>query len=303
MTASAERRFAWEGVAFDAPSDWELAAHEKRQHVVRLRLEDDDAVRFIGEWTRPAASGPDLSEIVRRFEASARTLRKTARRSESLTDLPPGWSSAVYEMSEGPTMGVAFYLTPRRELFGVFELHQRHGSLGEMKSRVRRFIASFSYTPLDQPRLWSCYDVTFVSPPFFELEEASFHAGLRQMTFGRARRRLCLTFASLADIVLKRFQTPLGWALAALAADRRLPGPIFEADQGRIRVRRRPFFGRYHYSEVWRGCFRYDIRYHHDPDRNQLALLCFHYRRESDRQWLAPLEDLFPPNPHPLRVQ
>ena len=295
MTPPLERRFAWEGVSFDVPADWELAFHEKRMGVVRIRLEDDATVRLIGEWTTPPRGGPEFAEIHRRFENSSASLRKSARKSESLTHLPPGWSAAVYEMADDSTMGLTFYLSPQRDLFGVFEFHRGQGSLGEMKSRLLRFMAGFIFHPLHHPRPWRCYDLHFLSPPFFELEHAAFHAGLKQFTFTRSRRRLCLSFVSLADMALKRFQTPRHWALAALAADPRLPGPLFIEENDRIIARRRSFFGRYHYSEILRGCLHYHVRYQHDAAHNQLALLCYQYRRPSDLEWLAPLAGPFPP--------
>lgn len=290
MTApdpSRPHTFAWDGISCETPGDWNLAYQDKLRGITRIRLEDDVAVRLTGEWMIPRRDAPDFSGITARFEANSREMKRVAKRSENLAQLPANWSAVLYLMEDGRRLGLAFHLAPRRALFAFFEFHLDPGPPGEAMSLIRRFIAGFAVHPPGEPRPWACYDLAFHTPPLFDLDGAAFYPGLKKFTFVRAGRRLGLSYVSLADLVLKKHPSPIAWAIAALHGDDRLRGPYFVADNGRIRARRHHFFGWSHYSEILRGCMRYEAGFRREPEHNRLVLAWYQHRFRRDLDWLA----------------
>lgn len=285
MAGSPTHRFAWDGLSFDIPPDWDLAFQETRMGITRIRLEDPVAVRLSAEWTIPAG-GVDLGRIMARFQANSKTLRKTSKSSETLGRIPENWSAILYLFPDGRRLGLAFYLAPEKDLFGFFQIHMDPGSPGEAEGMLRQFIASFRRYPKG-PTPWACYDVAFTVPDGFKLVSASFNPGMKRFTFSRAGRRLYVWHVSLADLVLRKTKcTPLEWAARLLNANDFVKGPVFKIRQNALVATRPALLPRWHFMELAWACLKYKAGLRHDTENNRLVLTCFQYRFNSDLAWL-----------------
>ncbi len=286
MNPSSIHRLAWDGIAFETPAEWDLAYQDNRNGIVRIRLEDDVAVRLSAEWMRPAGA-LDLGRITARFKEVSRALDRAAKNAETLSALPDGWSAVLYRFPDGRQLALAFFLAPAGALFAFFQFHLDPGPSGEALALLRAFMASFVRYDPRGPLPWACYDVAFVAPPGFALTSAAFHPGLKRFTFGRALRRLHCWHVSLADLVLKNGTSTAEWAARFLNGQELVRGPVFTNRDGALRATRPGLLTRCHFLEVGRACFRYKAAVRHEPDANRLVLTCYQYRRESDLAWLA----------------
>jgi hypothetical protein len=284
MTLSATHRFAWDGLSFDVPTDWDLAYQETRLGITRIRLEDPVAVRLSAEWAEPAG-GMDLGRIMARFESSSKKLRRASKDSLTLSKTPEDWSAILYRFEDGRRLGLVFYLSRQKDLFGFFQLHFDPGPPGEAEALLRRFMASFT-RHVQGPVPWACYDIRFTTPPGFRLNSATFNPGLKRFTFGRSLRQLHVWHISLADLVLKKERGPLQWAAKTLNASDLVQGPVFEAFEGGLRSSRPGFLSHWHFMELLRGCLKYRAGLRHDHENNRLVLTCYQYRFASDLDWL-----------------
>lgn len=285
MTLSSTHRVAWDGLSFDVPLDWDLAYQETRLGITRIRLEDPVAVRLSAEWMSPSAS-LDMGRIMARFKSSSKKLRQASKDSETLTDLPPNWSAILYRFQDGRRLGLAFFLAPQSEVFAFFQIHLDPGPPGEAAGLLRRFIASFQRHTRG-PVPWACYDIAFTVPPGFRLASAEFNPGLKRLTFERSLRRLTTWHVSLADMVLKREQGLLEWAVKRLNASPLSRGPEFAVRNGEIVATRPRLMPWCHFMEVVRACMLYKVGVKHDAANNRLILVCYQYRFKSDLEWLA----------------
>ncbi|NQT93275.1 MAG: hypothetical protein HQ559_10980 [Lentisphaerae bacterium] len=72
-----------------------------------------------------------------------------------------------------------------------------------------------------------------------------------------------------------------------LNGTRKVPGVVFQHGSSEdIGWRRRGLVSLVHRDELARWCFRYVVGYRRMPDRNQILIWVFNYRRESDLAWL-----------------
>lgn len=285
MTGSATHRFAWDGLSFDVPLDWDLAYQETRLGITRIRMEDPVAVRLSAEWMVPERSA-DLGRIMARFNASSKKLRQASKDSRSLARVPEGWSAILYRFEDGRRLGLAFFLSQNKDCFGFFQFHFDPGSIGEAEGFLLRFMASFQRHPAG-PVPWACYDVAFTAPPQFKLTSAAFNPGLKRFTFGRSLRQFHVWHVSLADLVIKKERGALEWAAKTLNASDLVRGPVFVIREDGIVSTRPSLMPRWHFLEVLRGCLNYQAGLRHDTDLNRLVLTCFQYRFASDLEWLT----------------
>ena len=284
-TARPMRRLAWDGLAFDAPADWDLAFHDKRNGITRIRLEDEVAVRLDGEWMTPGAA-LDLDRITARFNNASRRVEAAARDSETLASAPEGWSAVLHHFPDGRRLGLVFFLGRADSLFAFFQVHLDPGSPGEARRILHSLMGSFQRFPANAPQPWACYDIALVSPPGFSLSSTAFNPGLKRFTFVRFLRLLHVWHVSLADLALKNDRCPADWAARFLNAQEQARGPVFVNRNGQVAATRPGMFHLCHFTELARGCFRYKVALRHDPVGNRLVLACYQYRRESDLAWL-----------------
>ena len=283
MTGSATHRFAWDGISFDVPLDWDLADQETRLGITRIRLEDPVAVRLSAEWTIPAVA--DLGRIMARFQSSSKKLRQASKDSITLAKPPEGWAAILYRFADGRRLGLAFYLSANKDLFAFFQLHFDPCSSNESETLLRRFLASFQRHTAG-PVPWACYDVSFAAPPGFRLSTAAFHPGLKRFSFGRSLRQFHVWHVSLADMVLKKERGVLDWAVKTLNASEQVSGPVFVVRDGGLIAARPRIMSHWHFLELMRGCLQYKAGVRYDRELNRLVLTCFQYRFDSDLAWL-----------------
>ena len=280
-SGAAFHEFAWDGLSFSVPADWNLALYSYRNRVVSVRMEDDEAVRLELDWTRPPRP-VEASEVSRRLEKLSEPIRRSAAATEELRGLPPGWGAFLYTIPDGRRFIAAFHLAAGGRLFCFFRLHFDAEGGRKVPERVfARLVSSFRVH--EQGLVpWKFYDVSFRLPREFRLRSTSLMAGRKGLVFEWRLRRLHLWFFSFADMLLAGRQ-PEAWAVDFLRGCKAVRGPAFSLGaDGAIRTRRSAAFPLGHFEELGRWSFRYRVICRHDPARNTLALALFQHRSAAD---------------------
>lgn len=292
------RTIAWDGISFRVPGNWELALYKfLRRGVTRIEIEDEFAVRLEAEWIRPRRS-LDMPNILERYEASAKNLTMKADRSRAIDDLPGGWHATHFAFSETVPdrkarnlrvvkhgLITAFYLAPGSTLFCFVLIHFLPEDREDPEKVMRLVASEFREHPGSAPAPWQLFDIAFELPRDFLLESTRFDIGAKLMIFRWRWRRFCLWHLSCADRFLKEGANLAEWVAGYLNDARVFRGGAFRVGaDGRVawKRRRRHLVG--HREEIARWCFRYEVRYRVDRERNQLIFWVFHYRRPEDLQ-------------------
>ncbi len=283
MSAPAQRttrRFAWDGFAFEAPWDWNLARHETRGAISRLAMEDDTALRLEMEWSR-SRRRPDADQVRRRFDALAAEMRRADAKASPVGELPPGWTAALYTMPDGRRRLNALCLAGAG-FTGVFTLHFEQASLREPLRIMRQLASTFTIAGGALAE-WEVFDFAFRLNAEFRLTGTSFDAGSKLMIFEWRWRRLFVWWFSPAEVIVGR-QPVEQWCARVLNRFKTIRGPIFRAGAapGELAWRRdwRYPFGRF--EDLYRGCQLYQARCRVLAERNILLLTVFQYRRAAD---------------------
>lgn len=290
-TSDRTRVFAWDGVSFSVPADWNLSCYSYQNNVVTLRMEDDYMVRMETDWVRPA-SRPDLSRVRDRYARASEGLRQAAEAAEDIADLPPGWVASLYDMPGDRRLVTAFHLAPDGALFCFFKLHFENTGRRRPCETIGLIASTFRLHGEERVP-WKFYDVSFNLRREFRLVNTSFVAGRKHLYFDWRMRRLHVWFFSLADLLLKDRRLE-AWAAEFLNGFKGIRGPRFvEIPDGGIAAVR----GAYplgHFEEIGRWAFRYHVICARNPDRNQIVLAIFNYRKPRDLEMLR-AEDLVSP--------
>ncbi len=287
MTAEPERhtqRFAWDGLSFDVPADWNLSDYAQRSDLSWVRFQDDTALRLEVEWRRTRLP-MDVLRIRRQYAAPSEALVKEGANLSIADGLPAGWSAYLYSMPDGRRLLTAFWLSSDALCFVFFKLHFAAASRREPLRMIRALAAGFRvHAGATIP--WAAYDFGFRLNREFRLTYTSFQAGRKMMAFEWRRRRFFIWYFSLPDLFLKD-RAPEPWCAEFLNGFKAIRGVRFEPGApGQVRARytwRRPFG---HGEAVARGCFRYDARCRLLPDRRQLVLTVYQHRRPADLESL-----------------
>lgn len=277
--------FAWQGFACEVPVEWNLAGYAVTDGIASVRLHDDFGLRLEFEWR---ASRPALkTEIIRRRSAKiAAAMIAAGAQAENIADLPAEWSACLYSRPDGKRLLTAFRLAAENNFFGLLKIHFDNASSRAADRIVRRLAASFKlYGAGLAP--WAFYDVAFQLRSDFKLVATSLRAGRKLLVFERQLRRLYLFFFSCADLLLQK-QPLEKYCAGYLNGFKALAGVKFAAgENGGITSRRqwRRFWG--NVEPLVRGCLRYQAWCRLLPERNQIFLGAFNYRRPADLAWLA----------------
>lgn len=277
--------FAWQGVAGDIPADWNLAEYKVVDRVSYARFHDDFNRRLDMEWLY--ARRPIRIDIVRRrYDKIAASMSATGAEAESVEDMPCGWSACLYSMPDGKRLMAAFRFIPERNFFCLLKMYFDNASKREADRIVRRTAGTFRLYE-DGLAPWAVYDIAFQLQKDFRLSATSFQAGQKLLVFEWKLRRLFIWFFSLADILLKK-QPIEKWCAGYLNEFKAISGVRFSAaEDGKIIARSqwRRLFG--NVEPAIRGCLRYQAWCGLLPDKNQVFLGVFNYRREKDLSFLA----------------
>jgi len=283
---SPHKRFAWDGVSFDIPADWNLSGYTHDRQQRRIEMEDDYAHRLDVEWLFSPAK-LNAAIIEQRYLKSSKSLTKSAKESAPIKDLPRGWAGFLYAFADGRTLITAWALIPEQKFFVFFTLHFERDSKEQPEALVRAIAASLAlHIAALVP--WECYDISFQVPRTLKLEKTEFLAGRKMFLFQWRGRRLHLWFFSLADLLLKKHTLP-EWAAGFLSGQRGLRGPKYVVEGNEVRAERRPWRP-FHADQIGSFCFRYRCGVRHNPERNQIVLWAFHHRRGADMEHLKGFE-------------
>lgn len=291
-------RFAWDRVSFDIPADWEMSSFETTPGKSRVEIDNGGPQRILAEWMRlsPPIHAPRLQS---RYVRAAQALKKKSLSSRDVKDVPDGWFATEYTMPGEVALMTATYLSTAGRTYFSFTIETSNKTLPP--TAVLSGIIN-SLTIQSGPVLsWECYDMAIRVGADFQLAETAFLSGRKQMTFQWRQRRLYVWLISLADMALAGRPVPV-WACEFLRQIEGLRGPRFVPGvDGNIKYQRRKVWPLGHADQLLRLCFRYKIGYEHYPDRNQIFLWAYHYRKEDDLKKLAGLEfcnrSNWPPTP------
>lgn len=290
------KTIAWDGVSLNVPDNWELAIYKSlKKGVTRIEIEDEFSVRLEAEWIRPRRP-LDMQSILERYESAAKKLTMKADSSRTIDKLPAGWHATHYTLSEivpnkkaknlrvaKHWLVTAFYLAPESRLFCFVLLH----FLPEDKEdpvKIMRIVASEFREHSRSPLIpWQLFDISFELPRDFLLENTHFDIGAKLMIFRWKMRRFYLWHMSCADMFLKSGVNAAEWVTAHVNDSRMVRGGAFRVDPtGRILWERRKRHLVGHRDEIARWCFKYEVRYRVDRERNQLIFWVFNYRNPDD---------------------
>lgn len=289
------QQFAWQGHSCDIPADWNLAEYKVVAGVSYARFHDDFNRCLDFEWVN-ARRRIRIEEVRERYDKIADAMEASGAESENIEDLPGGWSACFYSMPDGKRLVAAFKLVPESNFFCLLKMYFEQASKREADRIVRRITDTFRlYEQGLVP--WAVYDVSFQLQHEFKLGATSFQAGRKLLVFDWRLRRLYLMFFSLADLLRKQ-RSMEKWCVDYLNGFKGLSGVKFvEGGEGGIVALHNwlRFFG--NVEPVTRGCLRYKAWCRLVPDKNQIFLGVFNYRRQSDLSFLASgLDSALAPN-------
>lgn len=290
-TRQKTQRFAWDGVSFQVPECWNLAAHGCRRGASSVDLEDDTSLRLQAEWTRPGVV-VDADVVRKRCRKLSAELQDAAGNARTPPELPEHWTALPYVMPDGRQFILAYCLPPDASFFFLLRLHFSPDDPEPPDRMLTTIVRTFS-RHVSEPVPWAYYDVSFELAPEFRLYGTALQAGRKSLIFHWGLRRFFVWHVSLADVVLRKHALN-EWATRFLNDTKLVRGPTFEtADDGSIGPKRRSVFPLAHYEEIGRMCFRYKAAVQHLESKNQIALWLFNYRREADlRHWPEALPPL-----------
>lgn len=278
-------QFSWDNVSFQVPDDWELSSYETNTTKSHVELDDGSARRMIADWMRLPLRFKAV-KVQKPFVRAGKHLKKQALHSREFSGLPKDWFATFYVMADGNHVLHASYLAQEQRRFFSFLLYfykeDNRDTTGAIELATLLAIAK-SVTIHDGPLVpWECYDFAFELSSDFKLAETIFLSGRKQMVFEWRGRRLYLWLISLAELALRGRPVHV-FAAEFLNGIEGLRGPKFvpSPDNG-VTYKRRALWPLGHADQIFRLCFRYKIGVNHYPDRNQIFLWAFHYRRSDD---------------------
>ena len=278
----ATHRFAADGFSFAIPEQWNLSVFDLGRRVSRIEMEDDYAKRLELEWLR-LPSRVRLDTVHQRYAKASRQLAQAARETAALKDAPQGWTAFLYRLPEERRLLTLYHLAVTR--FYFFSLHFDATDKEDPAALLRLITSSFrSHARGLIP--WECYDLAIQLNSDFKLAEKTFVAGRKALVFTWRLRRLYVWLFSLADLALKG-RPAAEWAADYLHTLKGLRAVRFVARKDGALVAQRPRFRLAHADELSRLCFRYRLGVRHLPERNQIFLWVYHYRRARDLEKLA----------------
>ena len=285
-----QRLFAWNGIAFLTPANWELALTELSQGINRILLEDDYSPRLELDWVE-AHQQLSADKIHKNSQKQVHELATAASKVIPIADIPPEWTAHEYQMEEGRTLVVGYRIPESPEIpFPFFRLHfDRHSK--EIPSVCFRQLAASFTSFAEGPTPWAFYDVGFSLPRELRLTGTSLQAGRKTLIFEWRLRRLFLWYISLADIAL-RTKSLAEYTADFLNATKLLPVPFWhpKGTEEIVHTRKKRYFlGQF--EEIGRLCFHYQARAQLIQGKNQIAIQMAQFRKESDldRLRLSPL--------------
>jgi hypothetical protein len=189
-------------------------------------------------------------------------------------------------MPDGKRLVAAFKLVPESNFFCFLKMYFEKAGKREADRILRRLAETFR---LSEQGLvpWAVYDVSFKLRHEFKLGATSFQAGRKLLVFEWRLRRLYLMFFSLADLLCKD-RSMEKWSADYLNGFKGISGVKFaEGSAGEIVAVHNGWRFLGNMEPVMRGCLRYKAWCRLVPDKNQMLLGVWNYRRHEDLAFLA----------------
>jgi len=228
--------FAWQGISFVVPAEWQLDVTEGNRKAGYVRLVDETSVRLEIRWDVDKGKGT-IGEIVSGYLKGMRK-RSTRKKKEfkvlrdiNLISFPEAERDFECYSWEADLRAVCLF---SRSKTAKRTVHiQVLGSRGEkLRSRARRIFGSFRDFPEGEMEPWSFYDFKCSIPRGFALKAPDLKTGCIKMSFARSSEVLDLARISLARVVLEK-QSLAEWVHEF--AKRTLRGFSVQAERGRIK--------------------------------------------------------------------
>ncbi len=280
------KHFAWDGMEFPIPEDWDLSGYTMRRRIASLRFEDPTSIRMELDWTS-AAGRKEVIRVRDQHARFAERLHETALSVEALSDISDRWVVFLYTMPESRRLLTALHVGEMFPLFVFVRLHAIRCSRREIVRDGRVLIEGFRYQR-EGPVAWRFYDVDWRVPRTFRLVQTSLLAGRKMMLFEYRLRRLYLWRLSLADRLMHG-RSPGEVAAEFLNKFKGLPGVRFRASPDNAEnliVRRYRWHPFGQYEEIGRLCFRYWTNVEYSQADNSLTIAVFNHRRAADLRLL-----------------
>jgi hypothetical protein len=195
------RQIAWNGVRFDAPTDWEIGKIGYRY----LLLESANGPVMEVKWA-PVRGKFSLRTQLKRLAASqGRQLRKGLREEK----LPKDWARAIHRYdslgfvwqtdSIGGRGAVLFCPGCRKAI--LLQFFETTGQ--RWFTQADRILATFEDHSEGRKTLWSVFDIHAEVPRRYHLKRFRFEAGAYELSFAYRQSRLALQRWGPAAALLK----------------------------------------------------------------------------------------------------
>lgn len=190
--------------------------------------------------------GPELPTVSLRFGPEKRRFdpQRDGRRILRAAGLAQGPLAPCRELWSGRLQGDLYscsdklYVVQFSESRGVAAALFSASPPSELAERI---ITSLAWTPLENWRRWNCYDITFETPPGYELKKAVFRPGRFQLTFSRGNSVLSFDRLAPADILLGDM-TLVAWCRQHLFRDPGFETAILSRSETEAECIRKPSF-------------------------------------------------------------
>jgi len=192
--------FAWNGIRFQAPANWQLAQIGAR-HLV---LEDEFAPVMEVKWAKVKGNFSHRAHLKRLTSLQKKQVRKKFK-SESI---PADWEKVLtnFQVSgfswQGKSthgQGVILFCPSCRKATLIQFFCQKSNQNIRTASQV---LDSFRDHRQDGQVLWSAYDIRAIIPQSYQLKRHRFEAGKFELDFADGSQRICLHRWSLASVLM-----------------------------------------------------------------------------------------------------
>ncbi len=293
------KQIAWNGISFSIPENWEISSYKfPGKNRTIIEIEDEYAVRLEAEWA--VSTQERLDRIRKRYRETVGDMAKEADRAVEIEKIPKGWTASVYEFRETDAehgrkgidvsthiLGTALYDSPASGLFAYFIFRFHPEDREHPETLIRLVAETFTDHTGDKNRPWKLFDIDTEVPSIFTIDKTAFDVGAKMMRFRYKGRILWIWFFSCADVILKDAPGIEHWVTGYLNSYSGIKGKrFFPGSDGRISWKRRFPNLITSRDDLFRWCFRTQIRCRRDTKENRIVAWLYNYRSKSDLELL-----------------
>ena len=195
------KEFAWNGIRFMAPPDWQVGKIGARY----LMLEEESGSVLEVKWGRVNGTFSQQVHLRRLADLHGKELGKSVRQSP----LPAAWKKALGKYKaigfswRGKTIGGKGVLVfcPTCQKATLIQFYQKGSN--QTNKIPQRLLASFRDHRKDNQVIWSLFDIRATIPEKFQLVRHSFEAGKFELAFASGGQRISLHRWGPASILLR----------------------------------------------------------------------------------------------------